>query len=238
MSRLFTELFPARVTVALAPEHIVVGEQRIDCDPAFGAEPWHGALAALRGVEWKERRRVTVVLSNHFVRYALVPWNTALGAPAEEEAYVRHHFSKIHGERAKSWALRWSAESADAPRLATAVDAALINDLRTCFPAKGKARLISIQPYLMAAANRAQRAVPQSGAWLVFAERERACVALHAGGRWRSVQNAKGPWLDTLEREWHRAEAPNAPRLALLIGAQPVAASDWTFREIPVEMRA
>ena len=234
MSPLFTKLFPGRVTIALAPDHLAVGERRVDCDPAFGAEPWHGAIAALRGVEWKERVRVDAVLSNHFVRYSLVPWNTALADPAEEEAYVRHHFSKIHGERAKAWALRWSAESADAPRLVSAVDGGLIAALKESI--SGKARLVSIQPYLMAAANRAQRAVPESGAWLVFAERERACVALHAGGRWRSVQNAKGPWLDTLEREWHRAEAVDgtaAPRLALLIGARPVDATGWTFREMP-----
>jgi len=224
-------LFPEKVTVAVAPDQLVVGARTISCDPAFGAEPWHGALAALRAVQWKERARITAVLSNHFVRYALVPWNKALADPAEEEAYVRHHFARIHGERAKSWTLRWSAEAADAPRLASAVDAALVSELKNCFT--GKARLVSIQPYLMAAANRAQRAVPASGAWLVFAERERACVALHAGGRWRSVQNAKGPWLATLEREWHRAEA-SAPRLALLVGARPVGdAPGWTFRELP-----
>jgi hypothetical protein len=228
-------LFPERLTLALSPDHIVVGERTVTCDPSFGAESWHGALAALRGLQWKERRRVTAVLSNHFVRYALVPWNAALAGPVEEEAYVRHHFTKIHGERAKSWALRWSAEVADAPRLASAIDAGLVTGLKESFT--GKARLVSIQPYLMAAANRAQRAVPATGAWLVFAERERACVALHAGGRWRSVQNAKGAWLDTLEREWHRAETVDgnaAPRLALLVGARPLAdATGWTFREVP-----
>jgi hypothetical protein len=230
-------LFPEKLTVAVAPDHIVVGERRIDCDAAFGAESWQGAIAALRGVPWKERCRVTAVLSNHFVRYALVPWNRSLADPAEEHAFVRHHFAKIHGERAKSWALRWSAERADAPRLASAIDGGLVAALQECFPAKSPARLVSIQPYLMAAANRAQRAVPASGAWLVFAERERACVALHAGGRWRSVQNAKGPWLATLEREWHRAETVDgnaAPRLALLVGARPLGdAAGWTFRELP-----
>ena len=229
-------LFPERLLVGLAPAELTVGAKRYPCDPAFGAEPWHGALEALKGITFP-RARVTVVLSNHFVRYALVPWNAALADPAEEEAYVRHHFAKIHGERAKSWVLRWSADAADAPRLATAIDAGLVDALKECFPVKGKARLVSIQPYLMAAANRAQAAVPASGAWLVFAERERSCVALHAGGRWRSVQNAKGPWLATLEREWHRAEAVDgnaAPRLALLLGARPAPdAAGWTFRELP-----
>jgi hypothetical protein len=215
-----SRLFPERVTIGFSPTELSVGDKRIACDDA---------LHALRTLQWTRRTSVTVVLSNHFVRYALVPWNAALADPAEEEAYVRHHFTRIHGERAKSWRLRWSPEPGDAPRLASAIDAALLDALKDSF--KGNAKLVSVQPCLMDAANRARHAVPASGAWLVFVERERACVALHAGGRWRSVHNAKGPWLDTLQREWHRADA--APRFALIHGADPVAAAGWTFNEMP-----
>jgi len=214
-------LFPERVTVGFSPAEISVGEKRIACD-----DP----LRALRTLEWPRRAAVTVVLSNHFVRYSLVPWNAALADAAEEEAYVRHHFTRIHGERAKSWRLRWSPEPGDAPRLASAVDAVLIDGLKSSIT--GKARLVSVQPYLMAAANRARHSVPAGGAWLVLAEPERACIALHDGGRWRSVHNAKGPWLDTLEREWVRTDS-NTARLALLIGARPVDGTGWNFRELP-----
>jgi len=205
-----SRLFPELLTVHLA------------ADPG---------VAALRARGWPARCRVRVVLSNHFVRYALVPWSRSLSDPAEEEAYVRHHFVRIHGERAKAWALRWSEDSADAPRLASAVDATLLDEIKASFPPGGKARLVSIQPALMAAANHARRALPDSGAWLVVAETDRACVALYGHGGWRAVQNAKGPWLPTLEREWHRAP-PGAPRVALLVGARPEAAAGWTFREI------
>jgi hypothetical protein len=190
-----------------------------------------GDVAALRALQWKERCRVTVVLSNALVRYALVPWSAALADAAEEEAYVRHHFAKIHGERSKNWALRWSDDGGDAPRLASAIDVGLLASIRESFPKGGRARLVSIQPGLMHAANRARRAVPASGAWLVFAGAERSCVALWRGG-WRSVQNARGPWLATLEREWHRAD-PGAPRLALLNGTRSVTAPGWTLRELP-----
>ena len=216
-----SRLFPERVTVALDAR-----------DAHFGAQPWDGAVAALRARKWARPARVTVIVSNHFVRYALVPWNTALADPIEEEAYVRHHFVRVHGERAKSWALRWSEEPGDAPRLASAIDHGLLDALKKSF-AGSKARLVSIQPALMAAANRARRSMPATGAWIVCAEGERACVALHAGARWRSVQNAKGAWLDTLEREWHRAEA-GAPRFALLMGIQNREAPGWTFSEVPV----
>lgn len=233
MSRLSPSLlFPASATVLLAPGCIVAGGREIACDAAFGAQLWDGAVAALRGIEWPARRRITVVLSNHFVRYAVVPWSAALADAAEEQAYVRHHFVRIHGERAKSWVLRWSGEGGDAPRLASAIDAALLDALKASFPARGKARLASVQPALMALANRARPAVPRSGAWLVHAERGRACVARYAEGAWRSVQNAGGAWLDTLEREALRADA-NAPRLVLLAGERVSAPlSGWTVREV------
>ncbi len=57
----------------------------------------------------RERMNVTVVLSNHFVRYAVVPFDSAVSGASEEElALARFHFTKIHGERAKGWEVRMS----------------------------------------------------------------------------------------------------------------------------------
>jgi hypothetical protein len=221
-------LFPERLLVRLAPAEIAVGSKRYPCDPAYGAEPWHGALEALKGITFA-RARVTVVLSNHFVRYALVPWSAALSSAAEEEVYVRHHFAKIHGERAKSWAVRATEAPPDAPRLASAIDSSLVASLKKAFEGK-KAKLISIQPALMRRFNEARNAVPASGAWLVIAEPERACIALHGGKQWRAVQNTKGEWRAALERERHRVEG-EVPRLVLLAGAAaPAGETDWQFR--------
>ena len=221
-------LFPERLLVRLSPAEVRVGAKSYACDPAFGAEPWHGALEVLKDGAWP-RARVTVVLSNHFVRYSLVPWSDALATPAEEEAYLRHHFAKIHGERAKGWVLRASQSARGEPRLASAVDAALIQAVRASFPKGGKARLVSVQPALMYIFNRARDAVPRSGAWLVIAEAERACVALHADGAFRAVQNGRGEWRTLLDRERHRV-AGETPNLALIDGAvAPSADAYWKF---------
>jgi hypothetical protein len=205
-------LFPERVEVRLFPEAVSAGSRTLACDPAFGAEPWQGALAALRDLGFERPSRVTVLLSNHFVRYAVFPWSDALATEAEEQAYVRHQFARIHGERAQGWAFRWS------DGLAAAIDQGLLQALAPCFPPQGKARLVSVQPALMAAFNRARAAVPAAGAWLVMAEADRACVALHANGRWRSVQNARGPWQPLLERERHRVAGANPERVLELAG--------------------
>jgi hypothetical protein len=219
----------------LAPREVRVARRRgllrgtavesrvLPCNPDFGAQPWDGAVAALKDCD--AALRASVVLSNHFVRYAVVPWSDALDSEVEEEAYVRHHFARIHGERAAAWATRWT-DSGDT-RLASAIDRALLDALKQALP-----RLASVQPYLMTAINRCRKAIPRNGAWLALVEDERACIALHAGGGWRSVQNARGPWLDLLERERHRAEGP-VPGLALVVGAHVDGeVAGWRFEEL------
>jgi hypothetical protein len=221
-------LFPEPLLVRLAPAEIAVGATRYPCDPAFGQEPWHGALDALKAVSFA-RSRVSVVLSNHFVRYALVPWSAALSTPAEEEAYLRHQFAKIHGERAKSWLLRASEAPRGEARLASAVDAELIAAIKALFPKGAKAKLVSIQPALMHVFNGARAGLPDAGAWVVIAEDERACVALHARGAFRSVQNVKGEWRTLLERERYRVDG-DVPSRVLLAGAKaPSNDPYWQF---------
>ena len=95
-----SELTLVRMSGALRPR--VTTKQATHCDPAFGSEPWHGAVAMLKDAAERLRGEaldLTIVLSNHFVRYALIPWNDALASTAEELAYARHCLAKIHGER-------------------------------------------------------------------------------------------------------------------------------------------
>ena len=238
MSRLFRD----RLLIGLAPAEMTVvrfrgwlkkkliGKDGVACDPAFGAEPWQGAIAALKALEFKQPCNVTVVLSNHFVRYAIVPWSSGLNTAAEEDAYIRHHFSKIHGERTKSWTLRATESAVGAPRLASAVDSGLLAAIRESLQGKPAARLISVQPRLMSKFNEWRKSIPDAGAWLVLAEPDRACVALHAEGRWRSVQNGKGAWRALLDRERHRVDG-ELPKLVLIAGAAaPSNDGDWQFR--------
>jgi hypothetical protein len=222
------EMSVVRYRGLFKPTRIETGS--VACDPAFGNEPWQGAVSALKAVPIGDKCSVTLVLSNQFVRYAIVPWSSALGTTAEEDAYVRHHFAKIHGERAKAWTLRATESAAGAPRLASAIDTALLAAIREALQEKPLARLISVQPQLMSKFNEWRSAIPASGAWLVLAEPERACVALHAAGQWRSVQNGKGAWRALLDRERHRVDG-EIPNLVLIAGAEaPSNDGEWQFR--------
>jgi len=223
-----SRLWPDRLLVSLAPSAVallrvagrlhprVVAKQAIDCDPAFGAEPWQGAVtvlaAALESLR-SERIDATVVLSNHFVRFAIVKPEAALTGAAEELGLARFQFARIYGERARNWDVRLSAARRGAPRLASAVDAPLVAAIGACFPRGGSLRLVSLQPYLMAAFNRWRGALSSDDAWLLLIEPQRACLAMLASQEWAAVQTVRGEysapedWAALLDRERLRADA-------------------------------
>jgi len=243
-------LWADRLYVSLAPEMLacarvggllrrrLLAKGSVECDPQFGERPWDGAVEALRGALaalGKERLHVTVVLSSRFVRCAIVPFDPAVSGPEEELALARFHFTKVHGERAKEWELRLSVGDGR-PRLASAVDGGLCEAIRKCFPRSGP-KLVSIQPYLMAAYNRARPELARQDAWLVLLEQGRACFALASRRGWQAVQSlrlqsgAPGELLELLEREGLRAGEP-ALRRALVDGAAPQAAAGWQLRPL------
>ena len=154
---------------------------------AFAQEKWAGD--------------VTVMLSDHFARYTIVqPQDGA--TPEEELALARFQFSKIHGERAKGWEVRLSRAGGGA-RLACAIDASVLERLKACFPKGGKARLVSVQPALMAAYNGARDRIPREGAWLLLVEAGRACLARLAAQGWASVHHVA-------ESEWEQLDRARA----------------------------
>ena len=244
-----------RILIALAPDSLAllrvssgrVSEKRtIACDPAAGSQPWQGAVAALEQVAGETRHanaKVTVVLSNHFVRFILVPWSEGLKNAEEETAFVRYCFAKVHGERSKEWDLRLSPTPTGSARIASAIDSSLVQAVRAAFPAAARAKLVSVQPYLMSAFNRWRKDIKGERAWFLLVEPQRACVARLEGGRWSAVRNTRGnfdepgQWAGLLDRERHRVggdEASegvyvHAPRNG---NALPVEGEEWSFRSL------
>jgi len=153
------------------------------------------------------RPAVTAVISNEFVRYALLPWSAAIRREAEWLAYARHRYGTIHGPAAEGWFIRIAPAAQGLPRLAAAVDRTLLGALREAVHPHGP--LVSVQPYLMAAYNRVQAALKHAGSWLVFEEPERLTLALVDRGVWRAVRTRRkeAHWRAALPRLLDRESA-------------------------------
>jgi hypothetical protein len=214
------------LSVVLAPDQVVLvrfgwtltwwgrirrieAKSVVDCVPAADGElPWEAAIKAVENALPQLIARKTVAritLSNHFVRYTLVPWSEALNSAAEEEAYARHCFKQLYGADAEQWDLRLSPNRAEQPLLTSAVDRRLLNGLRDIFGRNGIS-IKSIKPGLMAAYNNCRADLKDVNAWFALYESGCLCLALLQNGNWSSVRTIRvgDDWRDTLSQVLER----------------------------------
>ncbi len=184
-------------------QYRVLEKKSVQCvDVDAGEDPWSAAIIAL-SAELPgfagNAGGATVILSSHFMHYEMIPWNRELSSEEEELAYARHCFTQIYGPAAETWELRLSQDAAGAPQLASAVDVRLLEAVRGIF-GQTKARLESIQPYLMAAYNNSRHRLQNQNGWFVVFEAGSLCIALLQQGNCRAIRTLKADsdWRATL----------------------------------------
>jgi hypothetical protein len=152
---------------------------------------WRAAVEALPGVLASFRNHdVSLVLADQFVRYALLAWNAALKTDEQWLALARHRLAAVHGAAAAEWDLKLTETAPTGPRLACAVDRALLGELAATFTA-ANARLVSVQPFLVAAFNRIRSTIGSGSCWLVIEEPGRLTLAFIQHGVWLAVRSRR-----------------------------------------------
>lgn len=216
----------------------------LTCASASTGPAWQVGLDALiaetQKPEWQKADAV-VILSNHFMRYVLIPWVDALSDETEQTEYARDRFASVYGEASKQWDVRVSLVQAGTAHVASAVDRALIEALEAACK-KNHLRLTSIQPYLMAAFNQWRKQFQEGVQWLVLAESGRLCIALLQNGvwRWLRCQRADAAALDDLPllltREKYLANVHDNGKNVWLYAPEqkdpPPADTDWSFQRL------
>lgn len=159
------------------------------------------ALDAALPAYAQAKASTTLVLSNHFSRYMLVPWSEDLSGEAERLAYAQHRFRELYGDVANQWELRLSPERDGAPQLSSAVDRRLLAAARDIFTRRGMA-IASIQPHLMAAYNAAYPLLQGRTAWLGLVEPGMLFLALLQNGQWMRLRSMRigAAWQAELPR--------------------------------------
>lgn len=191
----------------------VLDKKILPCAEEAGS-PWSKAIktldAALSALQTKPAF-ARVVLSDHFLHYAMIPWSEKLSNDREEMAYAKHCFSQVYGAAAEPWDIRLSQDYPGAPLFASAVDGQLLQTLRDIF-ARANVKLKSVQPHFMKAYNNCRAQLQNQDAWFVLVEPGNMSLGLLQQGRWRTVRTLKvGPdWTgmlsDILDREVYLSE--------------------------------
>ena len=186
---------------------------------------WQPAIGELEKLlKQQGNADASVVLSNQFSRYLIVPWSDAVSGAEELVEFTRHRCNQVYGQLAADWDLRFSLGCFGAPLLACGVERSLLDAIRHTCEAAG-VRLISVQPALMTVFNR-KRAEMKAGGWLVFAERGRLTLALAYGNGWHAVQtrHIDGPLSDALpimlEQEQLLVDMADVPRTAWIFAPE------------------
>jgi hypothetical protein len=157
---------------------------------ADGAPAWGGAVKALAG--WLARSaspamRLHIVLSNHFARFACVPWSEVIANEAEFQAVAALVLENCYGGMG-GWAVSLDSGAWGEPRLACAVENALLAELSGVLKA-ARVHCPRIEPYFVTCWNRWCAELPGGDALLVVAEPQGpAVVAALRGGAWHSVR--------------------------------------------------
>ena len=154
-----------------------------------GAQPWRSAVDTLARELPRLAARVPVcevVLSNHFVRFQLLPWRPELRTREERAALAQAQYRGVFGPAAQGWTVRLAASAFGATTLACAVDRALVEELARLLKSAG-ARPAAIEPYLAAVFNRWRRELKAPPFWLVLLEPGRLWVGLMGATGWSNV---------------------------------------------------
>lgn len=188
---------------------------------------WSGALEALGAALPRFARhgmQATVILSNHFVSYVLVPWYDNL-SDEDEIAHAQHCFKELYGDTADGWEVRVSPNSAGLPALASAVDTRLLDELHGMLEGAGLS-IKSIQPHLMAAFNCCRHSLQGRNAWFALLEPGNLCLGILQKGQfsWMRKMRIGNAWNEELsmhlEREAYLAEGGGVTNDVLLWAPQ------------------
>jgi hypothetical protein len=165
---------------------------------------WSASLAALDATlakpEW-QGAVARLVVSDHWVRYAMVPYSAALNSAAERLAHARHVLTDIYGEIVADWTVSLGKARPGAAHVVCAVPAALLDELHAILM-RHKIPLRSLQPQLVCAYNHWRAQLPNSGAWFVSIEQGSLAAARLGLAGWDRVHNVRigADWTVELHR--------------------------------------
>jgi hypothetical protein len=165
-------------------------------------EPWRPAVDVLASALRQPRGRlgrVEVVLSDHFVRYLLIPWSEALVGDSERLSFARLSFHDLYGHLSDTWDLCLDEQPAGQASFACAVDRALAALLRESV-ARAGGQLATLIPSLADCINRHRSALKASEFCFAAAEPGRISLAFHSRAGWQAVRSRRtdGPLPETL----------------------------------------
>jgi hypothetical protein len=176
---------------------------------------------------------ITLVLSNQWFRYKIIPAMPAFSPAEKVMAVATHCFRESYGDSVDSWMIRVNPLPHGDSLLISAVDAELIAAIEMLCK-KHQCKLKSIQPYLMSGFNAMRHQLGAGVSSLVQVEAGRLTVALMHDGNWQSITatTVANVSAKDISADWSENLAALISREMLLSGLQNAQANIY-FSALP-----
>ena len=125
--------------------------------------------ALLTAVQVKPNTHLTVILSADFVKYQLLPAQQVSMNTAEKLAYAAAAYKEIYGAETDGWKIKLHDTGFKQASIAAAVEESILEKLQQVAQ-QHKIKLVSVQPYLMAAYNSCKNQLGKLNAYFVVVE--------------------------------------------------------------------
>ncbi|SFU63611.1 hypothetical protein [Nitrosospira multiformis] len=216
-NRISAFLSPHRVELVRLQRHVKSGQserQVAACERADEGTAWGAALAQLkRMLPTGTGAEIHILLSNHFVRYAVIPPQSKIETPVELRAYAAFQMREIYGERTGGWELTTSSWDPATGVVCAAIEHGFLQGLEE-LAASQRMKLKYVEPYFTSVFDHWHDRFDKGRAWFALVETGRLCLALLEGGAWlrilnqRILDDVKEELLVALEREALLFSAP------------------------------
>ncbi|WP_374563571.1 hypothetical protein [Nitrosomonas sp.] len=160
-------------------------------EPDGNAPDWEPALRQLDHVLSEgSGTQISIVLSNHFVRYAALPPQSEINTPEEVKSYAQFRMQEVYGERVESWALSVSDWNPVDGAVCAAIPRDLLARLEQLMVTHG-CKLQHVEPYLASVYDHWCAHLQNEKIYLAVIETGRICIAISYHGRWQSIRNQR-----------------------------------------------
>lgn len=160
-------------------------------EPAEETPRWDSALRHLAQVLSEEPgTHISIILSNHFLRYVALPPQSEINTPEEVKSYARFRMQEVYGERVDSWTLSISDWNPIDGAVCAAIPQDLLTQLEQLMVTHG-CKLKSIEPYLASVYDRWCTQLQNEKIYLAVIETGRICIAISNNGKWQSIRNQR-----------------------------------------------
>ena len=234
-----SQLWRDQIYVFLGPERldwvhyrrgfkpVQLNKDTVFCEQMQNGSPWQNALKLLEShLTDVTSAELTVILSNHFVRFVTLQPQAEITTPEEVKSYAAFRMREIYAERSQFWDLSVSDWSPATGAICAAINRDLMSQLQA-ITKRSKVKLKAVEPYLAAAYDHWQKQLNGQKSYFTVIESGRFCSAIVINGAWQSIRNQRVLSQDTSELAEELVAALDQE--AILLGNKEIMETVYVF---------